>query len=221
MNSVGLGSAFTPTVANPNYMPVILDPQQQNGAPEIVYVTAHSGSATTATVLRAQESTSTRAHLTGEFWVAGPTALDLNKGFYAARMIINGSQGYGGSTTTGITMAVDYDSSGSCNTGAGSSRYTAPLNGYYWITARCLLQPSVGNGDVRIDVWNSSGNPFIRGSGGNRGGNTYVYESITSRQYLASGSWIRPVIECLDTSGGTMINDGNFFDLSVSLDELA
>ena len=76
MNSAGLATAFTPAVTAPQYMPVILDPQQQNGAPEIVWVTAHTGSATTATVLRAQEGSTLRAHLTGEFWVAGPTLQD-------------------------------------------------------------------------------------------------------------------------------------------------
>jgi hypothetical protein len=75
MNSVGLGTAFVPTITT-QYMPVILDPQQQNGAPEIVWVTAHAGGATTATVLRQQEGSALRAHLSGEFWVAGPTPQD-------------------------------------------------------------------------------------------------------------------------------------------------
>jgi hypothetical protein len=71
-----LGSAFTPAVAAPQYMAVILDPQQQFGAPEIVWVTAHTGGANTATVVRAQEGSTLRAHNTGEFWVAGPTPQD-------------------------------------------------------------------------------------------------------------------------------------------------
>ena len=76
MNSVGLGTAFVPAISGAQYMPVILDPQQQIGAPEIVWVTAHTGSATAATVVRAQEGSTLRAHNSGEFWVAGPTPMD-------------------------------------------------------------------------------------------------------------------------------------------------
>lgn len=43
---------------------------------EIVYVTAHTGGATTATILRAQDNTSAAAHNSGVAWVHGPVASD-------------------------------------------------------------------------------------------------------------------------------------------------
>ena len=43
---------------------------------EIFYVTAHTASATTATILRAQEGTSAAAHAQNVAWVHGPTTLD-------------------------------------------------------------------------------------------------------------------------------------------------
>lgn len=45
---------------------------------EIVWVTAHTSGATTATILRAQEGTAAAAHNSGVAWVHGPTALDEN-----------------------------------------------------------------------------------------------------------------------------------------------
>jgi hypothetical protein len=44
---------------------------------EVVWVTAHTGGATTATILRAQEGTSAVAHNSGVAWQHGPTAFDL------------------------------------------------------------------------------------------------------------------------------------------------
>ena len=56
---------------------ITLDPNRVNGAPEIVYVTAHSASATTATILRGQEGTAARAHPQGTFWVHAATRVDF------------------------------------------------------------------------------------------------------------------------------------------------
>jgi len=44
---------------------------------EIVWVTAHTAGATTATILRAQEGTSAVAHNSGVAWQHGPTAADV------------------------------------------------------------------------------------------------------------------------------------------------
>lgn len=67
-----------PDVTAPDYMPLILDPAKLGGEPEIVWVTAHTGGDTTATVVRGKEtlygSSAGRAHLTGVAWAHGPTA---------------------------------------------------------------------------------------------------------------------------------------------------
>ena len=64
-------------VASPDIAAIILDPAGSAGDPEIVHVTAHSGSATTATIIRAREGTVAREHLLSVAWVHGPTKQDL------------------------------------------------------------------------------------------------------------------------------------------------
>lgn len=56
---------------------IVLDPDRVAGAPEVVYVTAHTGAANTATILRAQEGTTARAHNSGIKWVHSVTKADM------------------------------------------------------------------------------------------------------------------------------------------------
>ena len=65
-------------VASPDVAVIILDPAGSAGAPEVVHVTAHTGAATTATIARAKEGTSSREHAAGTPWVHGPTTYDLS-----------------------------------------------------------------------------------------------------------------------------------------------
>jgi hypothetical protein len=76
MHSIAL--AAMPVVAGVDTLAIILDPDGTNGLPEIVWVTAHTAAATTATILRHQESTAARIHPAGEFWTHGPTAMDFD-----------------------------------------------------------------------------------------------------------------------------------------------
>lgn len=75
LNSAGL--AALPVIDTTNHAALILDPDGIHGAPEIVHVTAHSASSTTATILRAQESTSARQHLRDTYWVHTATVRDF------------------------------------------------------------------------------------------------------------------------------------------------
>jgi hypothetical protein len=97
-------------VGSTQHLALILDPGASAGAPEIVYVTAHTASATTATILRAQEGTSARSHAQNIQWIHGPTKQD-----FAAPPVVLGHTTYDpGSvttkTTTGTTNFVDADS---------------------------------------------------------------------------------------------------------------
>ncbi len=56
---------------------VILDPEGMGGAPEHVKITAHTASATSATLLRGQNGTTARQHESGIRWVHGPIAADF------------------------------------------------------------------------------------------------------------------------------------------------
>ena len=75
INSAAL--ANLPAIASPDIAVLVLDPAGSAGAPEVVYVTAHTASATSATISRAQEGTSAREHAQSIPWVHGPTTYDL------------------------------------------------------------------------------------------------------------------------------------------------
>lgn len=69
--------ANLPAVVGPDIVVIVLDPESVGGAPEIAHVTAHTALATTATVLRAQESTTARTHNIGIKWKHVATVLDF------------------------------------------------------------------------------------------------------------------------------------------------
>lgn len=75
INSAALASL--PAIASPDIAVLVLDPTGSAGAPEVVYVTAHTGSATSATISRGQEGSSARQHASGIAWVHGPTLYDF------------------------------------------------------------------------------------------------------------------------------------------------
>ena len=78
INSAGF--ANLPTIASPDTMWITLDPVAAYGAPEVVQVTAHSASATSITVLRAQQGSSARSHPQTTSWANPVTQVDLESG---------------------------------------------------------------------------------------------------------------------------------------------
>lgn len=73
--------ASLPVVGAGQILPLILDPEKEDGAAEIVHVTAHASGATTVTVERGQEGGSPgRIHPTGTTWRHGPTTFDFGNG---------------------------------------------------------------------------------------------------------------------------------------------
>lgn len=70
----GAGLANLAAVSGSDEAIIILDPNRLTGAPEIVVVTAHTGSATSATIQRGQFGTAARQHAQGTEWVHGPIA---------------------------------------------------------------------------------------------------------------------------------------------------
>lgn len=71
MNSAGLANLAAVSSAEAF---IILDPNRVAGAPEIVVVTAHTASATSATIQRGQFGTTARQHNLNTAWVHGPIA---------------------------------------------------------------------------------------------------------------------------------------------------
>lgn len=75
LDSVELASL--PVITAPDYMAITINPDGQFGnEPEIVYITAHTSLATTATISRAEEGTSAQTHPEHTNWIHGPTAED-------------------------------------------------------------------------------------------------------------------------------------------------
>ena len=74
MNSAGL--ADLPAIGATQFAAITLDPLGTAGAPEVVWVTAHTAATTTATIVRAREGTTARQHAAGTAWVHGPTPAD-------------------------------------------------------------------------------------------------------------------------------------------------
>lgn len=67
--------ASLPAIGATEHAVIVLDP---DGTPEIVYVTAHTAAATTATILRAQEGTVAVEHLRDTPWIHGPVTSDFS-----------------------------------------------------------------------------------------------------------------------------------------------
>lgn len=73
MNSLGL--ANLPSVVTQHAV-ITLDPLREFGEPEIIVVTAHTASATVATIIRGQYGTVARSHPSGTTWVHAPVDED-------------------------------------------------------------------------------------------------------------------------------------------------
>jgi hypothetical protein len=68
--------ASLPAIGATQHLPIVLDPAAAAGAPEIVWVTAHTAGATTATVLRGRGGTTARQHAAGTVWRHTPMVDD-------------------------------------------------------------------------------------------------------------------------------------------------
>jgi len=71
--------ARLPAVASPHYAVLTLH-DAGTGDYEIVYVTAHTASATSATITRGEEGSTAQSWASDAKWVHGPTALDATSG---------------------------------------------------------------------------------------------------------------------------------------------
>lgn len=83
MNSAGLANL---AVVSSTEALIVLDPNRVSGAPEIVVVTAHTGSATSATIERGAFGTTAREHAAGTEWVHGPIASNATSYASAANL---------------------------------------------------------------------------------------------------------------------------------------
>lgn len=106
-------------IGSTQHLPIILDPDGLYGEPEIAYITAHAAGATTATILRAQEGTTARAHPQDQRWSHGPTMQD----FFSPGPLAILSYTAGAAYSTSSTTSSDVDATNL------AIAFTAPASG--------------------------------------------------------------------------------------------
>lgn len=139
MTSAGL--ADLPAVASPDIAKITLFATDNNGrvtSKEIVYVTAHTASATTATITRAQEGTTSPASWSGTTtptsWVHAPTGRDWSQSTKVRRAAT--TQTLANNTLTNITFDTeDWDDEGIYNPGTDATKITVVTAGRYRLSA--------------------------------------------------------------------------------------
>ena len=98
-NSAALASLVA--IGTTEHAAITLDPDGVGGAPEVVIVTAHTASATSATVLRGQEGTTARAHNLSTACVHSPTVRDFD--YTQCRLTRAATQSVSSATVTAIS----------------------------------------------------------------------------------------------------------------------
>lgn len=101
----GTALADMPAISAPATMWLVLDPDGANGAPEIVQVTAHTASATSATIVRAQQSTTAREHPVDTGFRVAVTKSDLDE-LPFRKMTTTGDMLYASAANTAARLAV-------------------------------------------------------------------------------------------------------------------
>lgn len=109
--------ASLPVVSSPDICVLILDPG--SSAPEVVYVTAHSSAATSATISRGREGSSAKAHVQGTAFSHGATGDDFPANAFPAT-VANGDILYG------VAASDEYQALGMTNLGVLVGGTTAP-----------------------------------------------------------------------------------------------
>lgn len=116
-------------IGSTQHMPLTLDPDGLYGEPEVVYVTAHTATATTATILRAQESSTARQHQQDVPWVHGPTADDFPTG---VKLTFSGVQTVPSVTEQSVAWNLEeFDSENFHDTVTNTDRITVAKSGLY------------------------------------------------------------------------------------------
>lgn len=88
-------------VTAPDIMAITLDPEGLNGPPEIVWVTDHAASSTSATIDRHKEGTLSRDHPLDTVWVNAMTAVDIDDLYAQLDLLADNALLKTGGTMTG------------------------------------------------------------------------------------------------------------------------
>lgn len=192
MNSAGLANLAAVSSAEAI---IVLDPNRVSGAPEIVVVTAHTGSATSATIQRGQFGTSAREHAQGTEWVHGP--ITTNATSYATAADDQGDfvpmNAWETWTPTWVNLTV--------GSGTLVSRFTRVGRTIHFYLSFTLGAGSAISGDVTFTLPVAANNPVFTPLGrvefqdtgaANVFGTSWIQTSTTGRIFvdLASGTYV-------------------------------
>jgi hypothetical protein len=105
--SIAFGAvpAALPAIDSTKHAALVLEPDTP--AEEVVYVTAYTAGASSATVLRGQEGTTAVGHPVGALWVHGPTRRDSAAGRVAYAVRTSGNLTLGSTTWAAIDPGLD------------------------------------------------------------------------------------------------------------------
>lgn len=146
--------ADLPAIGSTEHAVIVLDPNGDSGDPEIVYVTAHTASATTATIARGQEGTTGREHDQNTRWYHGPTLREVPKIAFKSRssgdITVNGTSW--ADLDTGMDLIIPGVSyAGDVVEVSMNSRWQGEsVNGF-------LDVASLNNSDVEVNYWGNGG----------------------------------------------------------------
>lgn len=153
--------ANVPVVTSPDFMWLVLDPEAEAGDPEVVKITAHSASATSATIVRAQQDTTAREHLSGRKIAHAWTEADIT----AIYDLINGHIGEGGSAHAAATTSVAGFLSAADKTKLDGIEAGAKADQLFGAGAGIQID-TVGPGDYEIAHYDTSTQSSVNNSGG-------------------------------------------------------
>jgi hypothetical protein len=137
LTSAGLASV--PVIASTQHLAIVLDPDGFSGSPEIVYITAHSAAATTATIVRAQEGSTARSHDRDVPWVHSVTVKDFDAAGGGTGLI--GLKTYMPSLTATATSSTTHADVDATNLAVS---FTVPPSGSVLVSLCAVAQVGVG-----------------------------------------------------------------------------
>ncbi len=195
----GPGLADLLVVADPDFIALTLDPEEVNGDAEIIWVSAHTSAATTATIVRGQEGTTGRAHPIGTVVVAGVTADGLGeflRDFVGVRVgrVTSAFSIASGSDISVEWNAETFDSDAFHDNSTNPNRLTVPsgLGGKYLITGVLLHPgPSLGGSQRHVAIYKNGSTVIGRNQDSVAGSNIVsISLMVTSLADLVAGDWV-------------------------------
>lgn len=192
MSSAGL--ADLPAVDTTNHAALTLFTTDSNGRVtkrEIVYVTAHTAAATTATIVKAQEGTTDQAWSTGDKWVHAPTARDYPKIKYAARTA--GSVTLNATAYTAVDTGIDLT-------------VTAAAGDVLQISVGFSIGPSVAGTSTYVffDVLTLDGSNYASGAGASGEGIQSLYCGPENNNFQGRAGIALYTVQAGDVASGNI-----------------